>query len=173
MYCYWLFFCILERGPIGTEGKRQYMAQVLNAMSPMLRETAPRRTTLTIFLVLMFLFADLLLPQAMDYEVELAEQHSVSLVTSMISASADTYIDEFNPTTNNNQSSTGYLGVSDAGFESRLLFEFPMNFTSSDTVHSATLNIVCDESSVSSSNIIIYPASLSTWYSTWSPTKLL
>ena len=175
MYCYWLFFCILERGPIGTEGKRQYMAQVLNAMSPMLRETAPRRTTLTIFLVLMFLFADLLLPQAMDYEVELAEQHSVSLVTSMISASADTYIDEFNPTTNYNQSSTGYLGVSDAGFESRLLFEFPMNFTSSDTVHSATLNIVCDESSVSSSNIIIYPASLSTWNSTtatWSQSDI-
>ena len=58
----------------------------------------------------MFLFADLLLPQAIDYEVELAEQHSVSLVTSMHSASADTYIDEFNPTTNYNQSGTGYLG---------------------------------------------------------------
>ena len=134
------------------------------------RETAPRRTTLTIFLVLMFLFADLLLPQAIDYEVELAEQHSVSLVTSMHSASADTYIDEFNPTTNYNQSGTGYLGVSDAGFESRLLFEFPMNFTSSSTVHSATLNIVCDENSLSSSDIIIYPASLSPWNSstaTW------
>jgi len=139
------------------------MAQGLNALSPMLRETAPRRTTLTIFLVLMFLFADLLLPQAIDYEAELPEQHSVSLVTSTLSVSADTSIDSFNPTVNFNQSSTGLLGVSDAGFESRLLFEFPMNFSSADTVHSATMNIVCDENSVASSDISIYTAAPSAW----------
>ena len=145
------------------EGKRQYMAQGLNALSPMLRETAPRRTTLTIFLVLMFLFADLLLPQAIDYEVELAEQHSVSLVTSTVSVSADTSLDEFNPNTNHNQSTTGLLGVSDSIFESRLLFEFPMNFSSADSIHSATLNIVCDENSLLSSDISIYTATPSAW----------
>ena len=64
----------------------------------------------------------------------------------------------------------GYLGISDAGFESRLLFDFAMNFTSSDTVHSATLNIVCDENSLSSSDISIYAATPSSWNSstvTW------
>ena len=151
---------------IAVEGKRQYMAQGLNPLSPMLRETAPRRTTLTIFLVLMFLFADLLLPQALTYDAELAEQHSVSRVTSSLSASADTYIDEFNPTSNYNQSSTGLLGISDTTFESRFLFEFPMNYSSADSIHSATLNIVCDESSVSSSDISIYTAALSAWNST-------
>lgn len=142
------------------------MAQDLNALSPMLRETAPPRTTLTIFLVLMFLFADLLLPQSIDYQAELAEQHSVSLVTSTISASTDTAIDEFNPSTNYNQSSTGLLGISDTGYESRLLFEFQINFSSADTIHSATLNIACDESSLVSSDISIYTAAPSAWNAT-------
>ena len=150
---------------MAAEGKRQYMAQGLNPMSPMLRETAPRRTTLTIFLVLMFLFADLLLPQALDYDVELGEQHSVSRVTSTVAASADTYMDEFNPSTNYNQSGSGSLGVSDASFESRLLFEFPINSSSAAVIHSATLNIVCDEDSLDSSDISIYAASPSAWNS--------
>ena len=123
----------------------------------------------------MFLFADLMLPQAVDYNTELEEQHSVYLVSSVVSVNADTSIEEFNPTTNNNQSSTGFLGISDAGFESRLLFDFPMNFTSSDTVHSATLNIVCDENSLSSSDISIYAATPSSWNSstvTWSQADL-
>ena len=151
------------------------MAQGLNALSPMPRESTPRRTSLTIFLVLMFLFADLMLPQAVDYNTELDEQHSVYLVSSVVSVNADTSIEELNPTTNNNQSSSGFLGMSDAGFESRLLFDFPMNFTSADTVHSATLNIVCDENSLSSSDISIYAATPSSWNSstvTWSQADL-
>ena len=146
------------------------MAQGLNALSPMPRESTPRRTSLTVFLVLMFLFADLMLPQAVDYDIQLEEQHIVSLVSSVVSVEADTSIEEFNPTSNYNQSGSGYLGISDAGFESRLLFDFAMNFTSSDTVHSATLNIACDENSLSSSDISIYAATPSSWNSstvTW------
>ena len=70
------------------------MAQGLNALSPMPRESTPRRTSLTIFLVLMFLFADLMLPQAVDYNTELEEQHSVYLVSSVVSVNADTSIEE-------------------------------------------------------------------------------
>ena len=156
------FIRLLEDDFMAAEGKRQYMAQGLNALSPMPRESAPRRTSLTIFLVLMFLFADVMLPQAVDYDNELTEQHSVSLVSSIVSVNADTSMSELNPTTNYNQSGSGYLGISDSGFESRLLFDFPLNFTSSDTVHSATLNIVCDENSLSSSDISIYAATPST-----------
>ena len=156
----------LSRGSKAEEGKRQYMAVGLNALSPMLRETAPRRTTLTIFLVLMFLFADLLLPQAIEYDLELEDQYSVFQVSSVVSVLADTSIEELNPTTNYDQSSTGLLGISDDGDESRLLFEFPMNFTSSDTVHSAILNIVCDENSLATGDISIYAATPSTWNST-------
>ena len=129
------------------------MAQDLNALRPMLRETAPRRTTLTIFLVLMFIFADLLLPQTLDYDVELAEQHHVSLVTSTVSALNDTALDEYNPSSNYNQSGARLLGISDTGFDSRLLFEFPLNYTSSDSIHSATLNLVCVEDSLASPNL--------------------
>ena len=153
-----------------SEGKRQYMAQGLNALSPMLRETAPRRTTLTIFLVLMFLFADLLLPQAVDYDVKLDEQHTVFLVSSTVSASADTYIGEFAPYTNYNQSSTGLLGISDSLSESRILFQFPLNYSSADTIHSASLNIECNVNSFASSDITIYFAAPSAWDSsnvTW------
>jgi hypothetical protein len=45
------------------------------------RETAPRRTALSIFLVLMFLFADLMLPDAIHFETQLEEQQVVSYVT--------------------------------------------------------------------------------------------
>ena len=142
------------------------MAQGLNALRPMLRETTPRRTTLTIFLVLMFLFADLLLPQAVDYDGELAEQHHVSLVTSTVSALTDTALDEFNPTTNYNQSGAGLLGISDTGFDSRLLLEFPLNYTSSVSIHSATLNLVCVEDSLASPDLSIYATTPSSWNST-------
>ena len=142
------------------------MAQDLNALSPMLRETPPRRTTLTIFLVLMFIFADLLLPQTLDFDVELAEQHHVSLVTSTVSASNDTSLDESNPTSNYNQSGAGLLGISDAGEESRLLFEFPLNYSSSDSIHSATLNIACVEDSLLSTDLSVYATTPSSWNST-------
>ncbi|MDE0869502.1 MAG: hypothetical protein OSA21_04245, partial [Candidatus Poseidoniaceae archaeon] len=142
------------------------MAQDLNALRPMLRETAPRRTTLTIFLVLMFIFADLLLPQTLDYDVELAEQHHVSLVTSTVSALNDTALDEYNPSSNYNQSGARLLGISDTGFDSRLLFEFPLNYTSSDSIHSATLNLVCVEDSLASPNLSIYATTPSSWNST-------
>ena len=96
----------------------------------------------------------------------LAEQHSVSRVTTTVAASADTYIAEFNPSTNYDQSGSGSLGVSDASFESRLLFEFPINSSSAAVIHSATLNIVCDEDSLASPDLSIYATTPSSWNST-------
>jgi len=118
----------------------------------------------------MFLFADLLLPQAVDYDAKLDEQHPVSLVTSSVSVSADTYIGEYDSGMNYNQSTSGFLGTSDSSWESRMLFQFPMNYSSTDTIHSAQLNIVCGVTSVSSTEISIYVAAPSSWDSsnvTW------
>ena len=139
------------------------MSQDLNALSPMPRESAPRRTALSIFLVLMFLFADLMLPDALHFEPQLDEQQGISYATTYNSVLSDTYIDESNSTTNFNQSAVGFVGQSDAGSESRLLFEFGMNYTSSDTIHSATLDISCSKSGALSPEIRIYPASTSSW----------
>jgi len=79
------------------------------------RETAPRRTALSIFLVLMFLFADLMLPDAIHFETQLEEQQVVSYVTTYDSVLSDTYIEDSSPTANYNQSAVGYVGVSDLG----------------------------------------------------------
>ncbi len=139
------------------------MSQDLNALSPMPRESPPRRTALSIFLVLMFLFADLMLPDTLHFEPQLDEQQGISYATTYNSVLSDTYLDESNSTTNFNQSAVGFVGQSDAGSESRLLFEFGMNFTSSDTIHSATLNISCSKSGALSPEIRVYPASTSSW----------
>jgi len=142
----------------------------LIALSPMLRETAPRRTALTIFLVLMFLFADLLLPQSIDFEQNLDDSSRIYYVTSTDSVLSDTYITEANPSSNYNSSTTGALGTSTSGYESRILFDFAMNFSAADTIHSATLNIVCDVVSLSPATMNIYAASSNSWNSstvTW------
>ncbi|MBT60982.1 MAG: hypothetical protein CMA63_05460 [Euryarchaeota archaeon] len=127
------------------------------------RETAPRRTSLALAMILMFLFADLLVPQTFNTVPELEEQYTISYVTSTDSALNDTFIQDSNPSSNYNISTDGFLGVSDTGSESRLLFEFPMNFSSSDTVQSATLNLECTVESVVSTNIAVYAAMSSSW----------
>ena len=142
----------------------------MKALSPMLRETAPRRTALTIFLVSMFLFADVLLPQSIDFEQKLDDSPRISYAISTQSVLSDTHIMEANPSSNYNVSSSGFIGTSVNGFESRILMDFAMNFTSADSIQSATLNIVCDTSSSSPSAMNIYTASPSSWNSslvTW------
>ena len=146
------------------------MEEGLKALSPMLRETAPRRTALTIFLVSMFLFADVLLPQSIDFEQKLDDSPRISYAISTQSVLSDTHIMEANPSSNYNVSSSGFIGTSVNGFESRILMDFAMNFTSADSIQSATLNIVCDTSSSSPSAMNIYTASPSSWNSslvTW------
>lgn len=104
-----------------------------------------------------------MLPDAIHFETQLEEQQVVSYVTTYDSVLSDTYIEDSSPTANYNQSAVGYVGVSDLGSESRLLFEFAMNYTSSDTIHSATLNISCSRDGALSPDIKIFAASTSAW----------
>ena len=146
------------------------MEEGLKALSPMPRETAPRRTALTIFLVSMFLFADVLLPQSIDFEQSLDDSQRISYAVSTQTVLSDTHIMEANPSSNYNVSSSGFIGTSVNGFESRILMDFEMNFTSADSIQSATLNIVCDATPSSSAAMNLYAAPVSTWNSsivTW------
>ena len=98
----------------------------------------PRATAL--LLVLMFIFADLSLPQTMEGWSELEEENTVHRVVSNHAIHADTYISESSPGNTFNTSATGVLAAG-ASQESRLLLRFPMNYTSSDTVHEASIDL--------------------------------
>jgi hypothetical protein len=123
----------------------------------------PRRTPTVILLVLMFLLADLMVPQAVPEWRELGEQSVVFSVTTTDSPSFDTVISDTNPNTVGNTSESGEFGVSEFGAENRLLFTFPMNFTSSSSIQSATLDLVCSTDSVSMTQINAYSASIGAW----------
>ena len=98
----------------------------------------PKATAL--LLVLMFIFADLSLPQTMEGWSELEDEQNVRRAVSYHSVHADTYISAGAPTTTYNTSTTGTLADGPAQ-ESRLLLRFPMNFTASDTVHEASVDL--------------------------------
>ena len=100
----------------------------------------PRATAL--LLVLMFIFADLSLPQTMEGWSELEEETTVQRAVSYHAIHADTYITASSPTSTYNTSTTGELSDG-PGQESRLLLRFPMNYTSSDTVHEASIDLEC------------------------------
>src|SRR5210317_1639244 len=139
-------------------------------MSPMrsLRNHRPRTSAL--LLVLMFLFADLALPHTMDGWSELEDETTVSRVVSTHAIHADTYITAGDPTTTHNTSATGILAEG-LLTESRLLLRFPMNATSSDTVHEASVDLQCTTTASGSTRMVAYVGSMSRmWngsYATW------
>jgi hypothetical protein len=136
-------------------------------MSPMLlwKDTSKKLTVL--FLVTMFLCADLLLPQTQDGWQVLESENQVSHVISNHYVLADTYINESSPNSNYNSSDTGYL-IPTEGDETRILLDFPMNFTSSDIIYNASVELTCMIlSGQSTSEISVYPARLNQgWNST-------
>ncbi|MEK9895541.1 MAG: DNRLRE domain-containing protein, partial [Burkholderiaceae bacterium] len=136
-------------------------------MSPMLlwKDTSKKLTVL--FLVAMFLCADLLLPQTQDGWQVLEPENQVSHVISNHYVLADTYINESSPNSNYNSSDTGYLIPTD-GEETRILLDFPKNFTSSDIIYNASVELTCTIlSGQSTSEISVYPARMSQgWNST-------
>ena len=134
--------------------------------------TETRRTPTVILLVMMFLLADLLVPQAVPEWQQLDEQPVVFSVTTTSAATFDTVISDTSPNTVGNQSAQGDLGVSEFGEESRLLFTFPMNLTSSSSIQSATLTLVCTTDSIAATQINVYTASVIAWNdseATWMP----
>ena len=119
----------------------------------------------------MFLLADLILPQTLEGWTEFEDEITPQRVVSTHTPSADTYISMAAPTSTYNTSVDGILS-SGMMAESRLLLRFPMNFTSSDTIHSATLNLQCNTNDVAPADISIFAAEMKeTWngsYASWS-----
>jgi hypothetical protein len=145
------------------QAKRQYMAQAERTSSPMRTASESRRTSTALLLVMMFLLADLLVPSAVPNQPSLDEQSIVYSVTTTDAPTYDSVISDTSPNTVGNQSGAGDLGISEFAAESRLLFTFPMNLTSSSSIQSATLGLVCTTDSVSMTQINVYTASVATW----------
>ena len=119
------------------------------------RIVSPRATAL--LLVLMFIFADLSLPQTMEGWSELEDEPTVHRAVSYHAIHADTYITASAPTSTYNTSVTGTLADGPAQ-ESRLLLRFPMNYTSSDTVHEASIDLECTTDALGPTELKAYVA---------------
>ncbi|MDP6223452.1 MAG: DNRLRE domain-containing protein, partial [Candidatus Poseidoniaceae archaeon] len=128
-------------------------------MSAMTTSTKNRNVFTAMTLVLMFLLADVFVPSAFPAPELLEEEPAVQHVISTINPGLDTYIDSDNPADNYAGEDTGLLGVSGSS-EGRLLISFPLNFASTDTIHSARLDLVCSNSGPTD-GLAIYPASTS------------
>ena len=117
----------------------------------------------------MFLLADVFVPSAFPAPELLEEEPTVQRVVSTINPSLDTYIDSDYPNDDYAGEDTGLLGASGTS-EARLLISFPLSYASTDTIHSARLDLVCSNSGPTN-GLAVYPASTSvTWdeNATWS-----
>ena len=119
------------------------------------RIVSPRATAL--LLVLMFIFADLSLPQTMEGWSELEDEPTVHRAVSYHAIHADTYITASAPTSTYNTSATGTLADGPAQ-ESRLLLRFPMNYTASDTIHEASIDLECTTDALGPTELKAYVA---------------
>jgi hypothetical protein len=95
-------------------------------------------------MVLMFLFADIAIPQAIpDWKNDvLDDEITTSQTTSSVAALKDTAIDEVNPFQNYGSDETVNLGSTLTG-ESRILISFNNTVPSSDLVTDAILELTC------------------------------
>ena len=123
----------------------------------MRNSTTNRNVFTAVTLILMFLLADVFVPSAFPAPELLEEEPSVHHVISTISPSLDTYIDSDTPNDNYAAEDTGLVGVSGSS-DARLLLSFPLNYASTDTIHSARLDLVCSNSGPTN-GLAIYPAS--------------
>ena len=110
-------------------------------------------------MVLMFLLADLFVPSAFPATEQLEEEQMVFRVTSTLNPTTDTYIDSDFPNDDFSSDDTGLLGVSGSS-DGRILISFPLNYASTDTIHSSQVNLVCS-SSDASDGLAVYPATTS------------
>ena len=112
-----------------------------------------------ILLALMFIFADLSLPQTLDGWSELDDENPVHRAVSSHSVDADTYLSEAAPSSTYNSSDSGTLSDG-IGQQSRILLRFPMNFTQSDTVHEANIELECTTEILGSPELKVYVAEM-------------
>ena len=134
----------------------------------MLRDNKKPQTSVAVLLIVLFLFADLALPSAVPEWKELENAPTINRVISNVSPSADTYIDSYYPNDNFESEQNGTL---EGGTTSptRLMFSFNMSFGSSDTIHSATLNLKCWSDAIGTTDIAIYSAAIT---SSWNATEV-
>ncbi|RAH14923.1 MAG: hypothetical protein CMB20_002300 [Methanobacteriota archaeon] len=128
-------------------------------MSP--NGTNPRKVVVSIALALMFIFADLALPEAIpEWKQDVLEEVDIiQKTTSNISVSKDTAIDSSNPTGNyGSDTEVGFGGNSSS--ESRILIEFNNTVPSGDKVLSAVLELTCGINQNDLDSITIYPTRL-------------
>ena len=107
-------------------------------------------------MVMMFLLADLFVPSAFPAAEQLDEEQTVLHVTSTLNPTTDTYIDSDFPNDDFSGDDTGLLGVSGSS-EGRILLSFPLSFSSTDTIHSSRVDLVCSTSDASN-GLAVYPA---------------
>ena len=123
--------------------------------------TNPRKTAVSIVLVLMFIFADLALPEAIPEwkNEELKEENFIQKTTSSLTVNIDTAIDSSNPNTNYGSETEVTLGFT-SSTESRILIEFNNTVPTGDMVLSANLELTCGIDPTDLDNITIYPTRL-------------
>ena len=118
-----------------------------------------RRIASSLILALMFLFADLALPQAVpDWsEDHLEDSPIISQTTYSSSATNDTAIDSTSPNTNFGSSEIVDFGTSTSG-ESRILISFNNTVPSGEVVTDSTLELTCGIDLADIDTITIYAA---------------
>ena len=128
-------------------------------MSP--NGTNPRKVVVSIALALMFIFADLALPEAIpEWKKEVLEEVDIiQKTTSNLSVSKDTAIDSSNPTGNYGSDTEVGFGANSSS-ESRILIEFNNTVPAGDKVLSAVLELTCGINQNDVDSITIYPTRL-------------
>ena len=122
-----------------------------------------RKITTSLLLVLMFLFADLALPQAVPNWTnnELDEPETFMQTTSSFSVSKDAGIQSANPNSNYGSDETATLGLGVSG-ESRILISFNNSVPSGDMVTDSTLELTCGIDPLTIGTIDIFSSRLKT-----------
>jgi len=124
-----------------------------------------RKIASSLLMVMMFLFADLSVPQAVSdwTDEELEDTFLISQTTSTMNLSKDTAIDSANPNSNYGSDETVDLGFSMFG-ESRILISFNNTVPSGDMVNGATLDLTCGVDPLEIGSINIFTSRMKkTW----------
>ncbi|MBT7938935.1 MAG: hypothetical protein HN696_07200, partial [Euryarchaeota archaeon] len=106
--------------------------------------TQPKNSSRALILVILFLFADLMVPQLYPVTTMQDEENPSRVSTTWnFNVSIDTMIESSSPTATHGSDDSALVGV-DGISESRMLLDFVLNL-SSVQVHSATLNLECSQ----------------------------
>ena len=149
---------VLPGHPTGGQPKGNYTPSDRGRASPMPSDTSDRRKILcSLALAIMFLFADLALPNALpQWEDEtLDDEVKVSFTTTTSSVFKDTGIDSFNASSSYGSDANFTLGSGTMG-EGRILISFNNTIANTEVVEDATLELTCGIDPADIDDIHIY-----------------